>query len=58
VKPCRLSVAIAVAVALFFAPLFRAIADQRCDMLGRSDSEGKKLQRLLRENEMLPCFET
>lgn len=36
-----LSVAIAGALALFFAPLSRAIADQRCDMLGRSPSQAK-----------------
>ena len=36
-----LSVAIALALALFFAPLSRAIADQRCDMLGRSASQAK-----------------
>src|SRR4029434_8715044 len=29
------------ALALFFAPLSRAIAAQRCDMLGRSASEAK-----------------
>ena len=36
-----LSVAIALALALFVAPLSRAIADQRCDMLGRSASQAK-----------------
>ena len=36
-----LSVAIALGLALFFAPLSRAIADQRCDMLGRSASQAK-----------------
>jgi hypothetical protein len=41
VKFLPLSVAIAVALALFFAPLSRAIADQRCDMLGRSSSQAK-----------------
>jgi hypothetical protein len=41
VKLFPLSVAIAVALALFFAPLSRAIADQRCDMLGRSASQAK-----------------
>jgi hypothetical protein len=41
VKCLPLSVAITVALALFFAPLSRAIADQRCDMLGRSPSQAK-----------------
>ena len=36
-----LSVAVAMALALFSAPLSRAIADQRCDMLGRSASQAK-----------------
>ena len=36
-----LSVAIAVVLALFSAPLSRAIADQRCDMLRRSASQAK-----------------
>jgi hypothetical protein len=41
VKLFPLSVAIAVVLALFFAPLSCAIADQRCDMLGRSVSQAK-----------------
>jgi hypothetical protein len=41
VKLFPLSVAIALALALFVAPLARAIADQRCDMLGRSASQAK-----------------
>jgi len=41
VKLVPLSVAIALALALSLAPLARAIADQRCDMLGRSASEAK-----------------
>jgi hypothetical protein len=41
VKLFPLSVAIAVALALFFAPLSRALANQRCDMLGRSASQAK-----------------
>jgi hypothetical protein len=44
VKLSSLSVAIAVTLALLLAPLSRAIADQRCDMLGRSDSEAKNCQ--------------
>ena len=40
-RPFPLSVAIALALALFFAPLSRALADQRCDMLGRSASQAK-----------------
>jgi hypothetical protein len=35
------SVAITLALALFLAPLSRIIADQRCDMLGRSASQSK-----------------
>jgi hypothetical protein len=41
VKLFPLSIAIVLALALFLAPLSRAIADQRCDMLGRSASEAK-----------------
>jgi hypothetical protein len=41
VKLFPLSVAIAVALALFFEPLSHAIPDQRCDMLGRSASQAK-----------------
>jgi hypothetical protein len=41
VKLFPLSVAIVVALAVFLAPLSRAIADQRCDMLGRSASQAK-----------------
>ena len=44
VKLFPLSVAIALALALFVAPLSRAIADQRCDMLGRSASQAKNCQ--------------
>ena len=40
-KLFRLSVAIALAFALFVAPLSRAISYQRCDMLGRSASQAK-----------------
>ncbi len=40
-KLFSLSVAIVMALALFFAPLSRAIADQRCDMLGRSASQAR-----------------
>jgi hypothetical protein len=35
------SIAIVLVLALFLAPLSRAIADQRCDMLGRSASQAK-----------------
>ena len=41
VKLFPLSIAIVLVLALFFAPLSRAIADQRCDMLGRSASQAK-----------------
>ena len=41
VKLFPLSIAIVLALALFIAPLSRAIADQRCDMLGRSASQAK-----------------
>jgi hypothetical protein len=41
VKLLPLSVAITLALAVFVAPLSRAIADQRCDMLGRSASQAK-----------------
>jgi hypothetical protein len=41
VKPFPLSVAIALALALFVAPLSGTIAGQRCDMLGRSASQAK-----------------
>ena len=41
VKLFPLSIAIVLALALFLAPLSRAIADQRCDMLGRSASQAK-----------------
>jgi hypothetical protein len=41
VKLFPLSIAIVLVLALFFAPLSRAIADQRCDMLGRSASQTK-----------------
>jgi hypothetical protein len=41
VKLFPLSIAVAMALALFFAPLSRAIADQRCDMLGRSASQAR-----------------
>jgi hypothetical protein len=41
VKLFPLSVAITLALAVFLAPLSRAIADQRCDMLGRSASQAK-----------------
>jgi hypothetical protein len=41
VKLFPLSVAIAVALALFLAPLSPVLADQRCDMLGRSPSQAK-----------------
>src|SRR5215207_7737618 len=41
VKLFPLSVAITLALAVFVAPLSRAIADQRCDMLGRSASQAK-----------------
>jgi hypothetical protein len=44
VKLFPLSVTIALALALFVAPLSRAIADQRCDMLGRSASQAKDCQ--------------
>jgi hypothetical protein len=41
VKLFPLSIAIVLVLALFFAPLSRAIADQQCDMLGRSASQAK-----------------
>jgi hypothetical protein len=41
VKPFRLSVAIALALALIFAPRALVFADQPCDMLGRSASQAK-----------------
>ena len=41
VKLFPLSIAIVLSLALFVAPLSRAIADQRCDMLGRSASQAK-----------------
>jgi hypothetical protein len=41
VKLFPLSVVITLALAVFVAPLSRAIADQRCDMLGRSASQAK-----------------
>jgi hypothetical protein len=44
VKLFPLSVAVTVVFALFVAPLSRAIADQRCDTLGRSASQAKNCQ--------------
>jgi hypothetical protein len=44
VKLFPLSIAIVLSLALFVAPLSRAIADQRCDMLGRSASQAKNCQ--------------
>jgi hypothetical protein len=41
VKLFPLSIAIVLVLALFLAPLSRAIADQRCDMLGGSASQAK-----------------
>jgi hypothetical protein len=41
VKLLPLSTAIVLALALFLAPLSGAIADQRCDMLGRSASQAR-----------------
>jgi hypothetical protein len=44
VKLFPLSIAVVLALALFLTPLSRAIADQRCDMLGGSASQAKSCQ--------------
>jgi hypothetical protein len=56
VKRFPLSIAIVLALALFLAPLSRAIADQRCDMLGRSASQAKNCQGCCEQMKCCPVL--
>ena len=56
VKLFPLSIAIVLALALVLAPLSRAIADQRCDMLGRSASQAKNCQGCCEQMKCCPVL--
>jgi hypothetical protein len=56
VKFFRSSVAIVLALAFCFAPLCRVVADQRCDMLGRSASQAKNCHGCCEQMKCCPVW--